>query len=212
VSTREQTPINGKQRRARSAARRFDKAYYDRYYRNPETRAVSPAATRRQAAFIAAYLRHLGIGVGSILDLGCGTGVMLRSLGREYPRARTEGVEVSSYLCRRHGWTAGSVVDFRAEGTFDLVVCNDVLAYLDDDDCGRALRNLASLCDAALYLGVLTREDLPLCDRQRTDAAQKPRLSSFYRRRLARHFMAVGGGLYLKKPVEVAVWHLERGR
>ena len=41
----------------------FDKAYYDRFYRNPDTRAVTPAAVRRQAQFIAAYLSHLEVPV-----------------------------------------------------------------------------------------------------------------------------------------------------
>ncbi len=147
----------------------------------------------------------------SVLDLGCGTGAMLRALGKEFPRARLKGVELSTYLCRRYGWTPGSAIDYQAAKPFDLVVCNDVLAYLDDEDCSRALRTLGTLSTGALYLGVLTREDLPLCDRRRTDARQKPRPMSFYRRRLARNFMPVGGGLFLKKPVEVSVWHLERG-
>ena len=40
---------------------RFDKAYYDRYYRNPATRVCSPREVQRQGDFIAAYLRHLGV-------------------------------------------------------------------------------------------------------------------------------------------------------
>lgn len=211
MSTREQPAINGRKSRARPAGAEFDKAYYDRFYRNPATRAVTPAATRRHAEFIAAFLKHLELPVRSVLDLGCGTGVMLRALGKAFPRAHLQGVELSSYLCRRYGWTPGSVVNHQAERPFDLVVCNDVLAYLDDEDCSRALRNLAALSSGALYLGVLTREDLPLCDRRRTDARQQPRPLSFYRRRLARAFMPVGGGLFLRKPVDVTVWHLERG-
>lgn len=190
---------------------RFDKAYYDRFYRDPGTRAVTPAAVRRQAAFIAAYLQHLEIPVRRILDMGCGTGLLLRALGRAYPSATTTGVEFSDYLCERYGWQQGSVVDADAGGAADLVVCNDVLGYLNDADCARALSNLATHTRGALYLGVLTREDLTLCDPDRTDAEQVARPAAWYRRRLARNFLPVGGGLFLRQPVAVTVWHLERG-
>lgn len=188
----------------------FDKAYYDRYYRNPDTRAMTPAAARRQAAFIAAYLRHLGLPVTRLLDVGCGTGNLLRALGREFPRARAEGVEVSPYLCRRYGWHRASVVDFSSRVPFDLIVCNDVLAYLDKRACRDALGNLAALCRGALFLGVLTEEDRAICDEKRTDPAQIARPVAWYRRQLNKHFVSVGGGLFLKRPLPVTVWNLER--
>ncbi len=188
---------------------RFDKAYYDRFYRNPETRAVTPAAVRRQAQFIAAYLNHLEVPVRQILDIGCGTGGLLRALGKAYPKAKARGVEFSDYLCATYGWQQGSVVDVDA-GSADLVVCNDVLGYLNDADCASALKNLARHTQGALYLGVLTREDLSLCDPERTDQAQSARPVAWYQRRLSRDFLAVGGGLFLRKPVDVTVWQLER--
>lgn len=189
---------------------RFDKAYYDRFYRNPDTRAVTPAAVRRQARFVAAYLDHLEVPVRQILDIGCGTGGLLRALGKALPKAKTRGVEYSDYLCETYGWQQGSVVDVEAGGA-DLVVCNDVLGYLNDADCSLALKNLGRHASSALYLGVLTREDLALCDPARTDQAQSARSVAWYRRRLNRDFQSLGGGLYLRKPVDVTVWHLERG-
>lgn len=189
---------------------RFDKAYYDRFYRDPRTRAVTPAAARRQAAFVAAYLRYLDVPVRRILDIGCGTGLTLRALKRQYPRARIRGVEVSDYLCERYGWEPGSVVDYAPGQPFDLVVCSDVLAYLNDRDCGRAIDNLARLSRGAVYLSVITADDAELFDPDRTDSRQQLRPAAWYRRRLNRHFVNVGGGLYLKEPAEVVVWHLER--
>lgn len=189
---------------------RFDKAYYDRYYRNPDTRATTPAAARRQAGFIAAYLRYLQLRPKRILDAGCGTGLLLRALSREFPRASLQGLEVSEYLCRRYGWTRDSVATFRSTTPFDLVVCNDVLAYLDDRTCSAALNNLISLTKTALYIGVLTAEDLALCDLQRTDPDQAARPAAWYRRRLNTALINVGGGLYLRDPPTVTVWTLDR--
>jgi 2-polyprenyl-3-methyl-5-hydroxy-6-metoxy-1,4-benzoquinol methylase len=188
----------------------FDKAYYDRFYRDPKTRAVTPAGARRQAAFIAAYLRHLELPVRRILDVGCGVGMALRALGREFPKAQPHGVEFSPYLCKRYGWEQGSVVDYRADDPFDLVVCNDVLAYLEAAPCARAIANLADLCSGALFLGILTADDQDLYDPQRTDPRQHLRPAAWYRRRLQRHFVNVGGGLYLKRPLPVTVWTLDR--
>jgi 2-polyprenyl-3-methyl-5-hydroxy-6-metoxy-1,4-benzoquinol methylase len=188
----------------------FDKAYYDRFYRDPRTRAVTPAGARRQAQFIAAYLRYLDIPVERILDIGCGVGTTLRALGRAFPRAHTHGVEVSDYLCDRYGWERGSVVDYQARRPYDLVVCNDVLAYLDDRDCSQALANLASLTRGAAFLGILSREDAGQYDPRRTDRLQYRRPAAWYRRRLRPGFVCVGGGLYLLRPLRVTVWTMDR--
>jgi len=188
---------------------RFDARYYERFYLRPRTRAQDPSSARRKARFLSAYLAHLGVPVRRILDIGCGLGWTLAALGRLHPRARTVGVEASEYLCDRRGWKRGSVVDFRARAPFDLVVCDDVLPSLSDRDCARAIANLGRLCRGALFVGILTKEDWRRCDPRRTDRNVHLRPASWYRRRLERNFVAVGGGLYLKKPVDVTLWSLE---
>ncbi len=190
--------------------RRFNKLYYDRFYRNPGTRAVTPASARRQAAFIAAYLKHLEIPVRRILDIGCGVGTVLRALQRQFPRATAHGVEVSPYLCERYGWLPGSVETYRVRTPYDLLVCNDVLAYLDAAACARAIENIAALCRGAAYLGILTKEDAGAFDPKRTDPRQHLRPAAWYRRRLTPHFVNVGGGLHLRRPPDVVVWTMDR--
>ena len=194
-----------------TARTRFDEAYYWRFYLDPKRRAATPHDARRRARFIAGYLRYLQLPVTRILDLGCGLGRLLRALGREYPRARLVGVEASDYLCERYGWQKGSVVDFEAAPAFDLVVCHDVIQYLDDALASAAIENLARLSRGAVALGILTREDWHnLADQERTDTECYLRPTRWYRRRLAHRFTSAGGGLYLAKPEPVAIWSLER--
>ena len=189
----------------------FDAQYYRRFYEDPATRAASVHDATRQARFIAAYLRHLELPVTCIVDVGCGLGRLLRALGRQFPKASTLGVEVSEHLCAQHGWTHSAAAEFSAPTPFDLVVCHDVVQYLDDGEAVRAIANLARLCRGALVFGVLTREDWDQnCDRSRTDAEVHLRAARWYRRRLARSFVNVGGGVYLKRPVRVTVWSLDQ--
>ena len=186
----------------------FDAAYYRRFYYNPATRASTPEYARRRARFIGAYLRFIDLPVKSVLDMGCGVGRVLRALGKEFPDARLTGVEYSEYLCNKHGWQQGSVVDWPGR-THDLVVCNDVLGYLDNRACDAAIQNLARLTRGALYLGALTREDRTIVDAERTDPDQHLRSLAWYRRRLRKHFTSIGGGLFLRKPLRVPMWALD---
>jgi len=189
---------------------RFDEDYYRRFYADPATRSVTVAEVRRQVAFVAAYLRHMELPVRRILDLGCGLGLMREPLASAFPSARYTGVEWSEHLCQRLGWEHGSVVDYPGRGRYDLVICHDVVQYLADSDAGRAIDNLGRLTRGALYLGVLTREDWERnCDRERTDGQVHLRAARWYRRRLARHFVAAGGGMFLAREAPVVLWELE---
>ena len=186
----------------------FDASYYQRFYLDPATRATSAAEQRRQARFIAAFVHHLGLPVKRIADIGCGLGTVLNELGKLFPKATLTGVEYSSYLCQTYGWTQASVVNFDAP-PFDLLVCNDVLGYLNHSDCDAAIKNLAHLCSGALYLSVLTKEDKQIIDEQHTDMSQHTRAYQWYKKRLDRYFVTVGGGLFLRKPCVVPLWRLE---
>jgi 2-polyprenyl-3-methyl-5-hydroxy-6-metoxy-1,4-benzoquinol methylase len=192
-----------------NSATRFDERYYQRFYRDPATRATTHQVVRRQAAFVAAYARHLGLRVRRILDIGCGLGWMLAALQNEFPKARCVGVEYSEHLCATQGWQRGSVSDFVAAVPFDLVVCHDVLPSLGDRGCAAAIDNLARLCRGALYLGALTAEDWQRCDQARTDRDVYLRPAAWYRRRLAKHFDNAGGGVFLKRPLDLPLWALE---
>jgi len=178
---------------------RFDQAYFTRFYRDPATRVAAPRDYARMARFVAAYLNLLELPVARILDAGAGVGHFRSALRRLYPAADYQGLDVSAYACRRYGWTEASIASFD-RGRFDLVICHDVLQYLNHREAAAALLNLGRLCDGALYFMALTREDWLLnCDQTRTDRAVRLRSANWYLRRLAPSFRNLGGGLFLAR-------------
>jgi SAM-dependent methyltransferase len=189
----------------------FGAEYFRKFYLDPATRVVTAAEMLNRAAVISSVLRHAQIPVRNILDAGCGIGLLRKPFAKLIPRAKYTGLENSDYLCSRFGWKKGSVVDFAPREPFDLVVCYDVLQYLDDKQAARALANMASLSRSALYVSALTEEDWrENCDRSLTDRSVHLRPGDWYRRRLQRHFRYVGFGVWLRKNVTAILWDLEK--
>lgn len=189
----------------------FGAGYFRKFYLNAATRVVSAGEMRTRARLIAAVLAQATIPVRSIIDAGCGIGLLRKPFAEVLPRARYRGLEASEYLCGRYGWTKGSVIDYVPKTPADLVVCYDVLQYLDDRSAARAIANLARLSRAALYVSALTREYWrDNCDRSRTDRAVHLRPGEWYRRRLLRHFRYLGLGVWLRKNVTAVLWDMER--
>jgi len=191
----------------------FDRSYYEKYYFNPRTAVTSRPETNARARLIAAYARHIGAPVRTILDAGCGTGMLRAPLLRAYPRARYVGIEVSQYLCRRYGWTCSSIEDFQTRDPFDVAICYDVLQYLDDRAASRALGSLADACLGLLYFTALTSEDWRKnCDQRRTDSNVHLRPAEWYRARLRRRFRELGCGFWMRRDAPFVVWALEISR
>ena len=189
---------------------KFDAQYYRRYYFDPRTAVASRAEMRARARLIAALTEHAGLPVRRILEAGCGTGLLRGALRRLLPRAQYVGLETSEYLCRRYGWEHGRIEDFSTRTPFDLVICYDVLQYLDAPAAQRALKNFASLCRGVLYFGVLTRHDLECnADTDRTDSDVHLRSAHWYRSRLRPKFREAGLGFWLRRGAPLTLWELE---
>src|SRR4030095_15137259 len=153
----------------------------------------------RRAELIAAFARHVELPVQRILDAGCGLGLMRPALLHRFPRARYTGLELSPYLCGRFGWQQGSLATWTSARPFDLVVCYDVLQYLDPRDGAAPRRSRGRLCSGVLHFGALTLEDWrTYCDRRRTDSAVHLRPASWYLSRLCPVFVNAGSGVVVR--------------
>ena len=77
--------------------------------------------------------------------------------------------------------------------------------------CSLAIGNLAAACEAVLFLEVPTVGDLDeVIDRDATDMDIHWRTGSWYRRRLGRHFRAIGGGLFVARDAGLNFYEMER--
>jgi SAM-dependent methyltransferase len=148
--------------------------------------------------------------VTRILDVGCGLGWYERPLRKVFKEATYTGTEFSEYLCRSKGWIHGSVVDLKLKGQFDLVICSDVIQYLNSSDTRRAIANLAKWCRGALYFHVPTKRDWQEnVDPSGTDTEVHLRSAAWYRTELRKHFIHTGSGIHVKDRVPFAQWELE---
>ena len=189
----------------------FDKAYYKRFYNYPRIRVSDMKECAVLGDSVCAYLRYLGQPVRRVLDIGCGLGFWQDVIARHYPKARYTGVEISDYLCEQYGWIRGSVVDFKARTAFDLVICTDVLQYLSSAAASVAIDSVANLCRGAMYFNLLTKQDWEEnCDQERTNGDVYLRSSDWYRRRLRRHFIQAGGGVFISRKSPIVLWELEK--
>jgi SAM-dependent methyltransferase len=188
----------------------FDHEYYKRFYYDPNTAVTSKREIQARARLIAAYALHTGLPVRRILDAGCGTGLLRPWLRRYLPRAVYTGIEASEYLCQRYGWQQAQIETYKPTAPFDVVVCYDVLQYLDSRTADRALANFGKLCRGVLYFTALTRVDWEHnCDRSRTDSNVHLRSANWYRSRLRTNFREAGCGFWLRRGAPFTVWDLE---
>ena len=146
---------------------RYDRAYYEKWYRDPRHRVHTQAARARTVRYtlsLAEYL--LERRVRSVLDVGAGEAQWHALVRRERPRARYVGVDPSPYAVRRFGrrrnlrlGAIDGLAGLDLRGPFDLVVCAGVLNYLPPDTLEKALRGLRPLVGGVAFLEIFTRED-----------------------------------------------------
>ncbi len=124
-------------------------------------RELDPAFAARAALI----LRHLQSAAGgSVLDVGCGRGFYVKAIRTLYPQVNVVGVDFSAeYLAAAQARTSGSTADFaRADacalpfpaGSFEAVVCSEVLEHIEDDAASLAEIYRVLADDGLLLLSV----------------------------------------------------------
>jgi hypothetical protein len=179
----------------------FDAAYYRRYYHDLKTAVVTPAMQRAEVAFVIAFCRHIEMEIRQFTDAGAGTGWWAKEFARRYPScAHIETFDASEAACKLYGHRRVEIQKLGGRES-DLVICRDVLRYLDDVNAAKAIRRLARKCRGVLYVHVITKEDE--IDEEASDMSGFFRPASWYRTRFRdAGFRDCGMGLFVSKKMK----------
>ncbi|MCC6333727.1 MAG: class I SAM-dependent methyltransferase [Myxococcales bacterium] len=188
----------------------FDEAYYHRFYVNPRTRVYDQRKHAKLVAGVVNLVEWFGVTLVDVLDVGAGLGWWSKWLQRHRPGVEVLSTELDPAICQRYGHVQADLVSFRLPRQFDLVICQGVLPYLDDEGAEKAIANLTAMCGGVLYLEAITKEDLAQSiDVTRTDLHVHTRTGAWYRKRLKPHFQEIGAGLYAARDASLPFYSLE---
>ena len=145
----------------------YDQAYFDRWYRDPRYALFHHGMLpRRVQLAVAASEYLLERPIKSVLDVGCGEGRWRPLLKQVRPRVRYVGVDSSEYVVSRYGRRRNlrlgrldQLGRLGLGGPFDLIVCSDVLHYVEREELRRGLRAIARLLGGVAFLELFTAED-----------------------------------------------------
>lgn len=194
------------------ARRTFDAEYYRRFYLDPATRIEDAAHHAKLVAGVVSMIEYFGQTIRRVLDVGAGIGRWKKWFVKHRPTVEVVSTETDATICRTYGHVEADIARWRLHRRFDLVVCQGVLPYLDDDDCARAIENIAAMSSGFFYLEAITRRDVEeVCDRKLTDLSIHQRSGAWYEKRLAPHYSRVGCGLFYARRGPLQFYELESG-
>jgi SAM-dependent methyltransferase len=167
---------------------RFDRAYFDRWYRDSHRRVLDHSEVARRVALVLSIAEYvLERPARSALDVGCGEGSWRAPLLERRPRLRYVGVDPSEYVVRRYGrrrhimrGSAETLDSLPLRGPFDVVIASGVLNFLSEDSLRRAARTLGRLTNGIAFLELFTSADDVVGDTR----GWRPRSAAYYRRLL----------------------------
>ena len=194
---------------------RYDRAYFDRWYRDPKTRVKSGASIRRKATLplsIAEY--YLERPVRTVLDVGCGEGNWLPALKARRPALSYTGVDASRYAVERFGkkrnirlGSFATLEEIGLDDEYDLIVCSDTLFYLPLWELEQGIASMAHRAAGVAFLELYTGEDSLIGDFPKEGLQS----ASYYRRMLRRYgFHSVGSHCYLGPAIADRAMELEK--
>ncbi len=148
-------------------SKQYDRAYFDRWYRDPRWTVVHQGVlARRVQLAVAASEYLLEREIRTVLDVGCGEAPWRALLRHARPKVRYTGVDSSAYAVKRYGrarnirlGSLGTLGRLKLGPPYDLIVCSDVLHYVDNDEAGRGLKAIAKLLGGVAFIEMFAMED-----------------------------------------------------
>jgi SAM-dependent methyltransferase len=192
---------------------RFDESYYRRFYVDPSTRVYDQKRHAELVAGVVSFIGWFGVELRTVLDVGAGLGWWGAWFRKHRRKVKVTSTELEPEICKKYGHQQADIRQLRLPTTFDLVVCQGVLPYLDKAGVAKAIDNLAAMSGRFLYLEAITREDFKgAIDAERTDLRVNLHPVAVYRRALKRHFREIGCGLYARRDADMPFFALEAQR
>jgi SAM-dependent methyltransferase len=146
--------------------KRYDRAYFDHWYRGRNRVSTKDDVRRKVSLAIAECEYFIRRRLRSVLDAGCGEGAWQPHIKALRPAAKYLGLDPSGYAVERFGAKRNirkaafaELSLARLHGPYDLVVCSDALHYINDDDIRAGLPELVRVAGGVLFLEVLTADD-----------------------------------------------------
>ena len=182
--------------------KRYDRAYFDRWYRRGDAASVRAGLVRRKAALAIAMAEYyLERPVRSVLDVGCGEGAWRAPLLALRPKVDYLGIDSSDYAISRYGARRNlrlarfeQLEQLRFGAPVDLLVCSDVLHYIRAAPLHRGLSGFVELCGGLAWIEMYCKNDAVEGD----EHGFVRRSAAFYRRAIAAAgFTACGSNGYL---------------
>lgn len=149
--------------------KRYDKAYFDRWYRHSHIGRQDTEFIRKRARQAVAMVEiHLGRRIETVIDIGAGEGRWQPHLLEVRPDIDYLGVDSSKYAIAAFGAERNIIHgkfedlhDFYPQ-TFDLVICSDVLHYLTEEQIRTGIDGLVSMVGGVAYLWSATDDEIVL--------------------------------------------------
>jgi len=145
----------------------YDRSYFQRWYRDPKDRVTTREGLARKVRMAVSMTEYmLGRQIRSVLDVGCGEAPWFPVLKSLRPKVKYTGIDSSEYVVERFGaerniryGSLGSLGSMKSLRVCDLVVCADVLQYVETADVERGLRAIRRLLGGVAYIEAFTTED-----------------------------------------------------
>ena len=193
--------------------KRYDRAYYERWYRGPPGLERRAHTARKAMLAVATAEYYLGRPIRNVLDVGCGEGSWRAPLLRLRPKLQYLGLDDSDYAVNRYGRARnlrkvafGQLAELRFERSVDLLVCSDVMHYLPAAELKRGLQGFPELCHGLAFLDLFCRGDAAEGDHEGFFA----RTPLFYARQFAAiGLLPVGSHCYVMPALQQGVSRLE---